>query len=86
MEAWNDAKKLVTDLEFAEARDPTTKGTADLVIYRERRDAAQVKYDNIVLDAQKAKEIYEAAGEIYLAADKERQEAQEVSVAAEALV
>ena len=81
-DSWEKARKLASDLEFAESKDSTPQGAKDLLVYQGRAAEAKKKYDDITGDTQKAKEIYEAAGEDYLKADQERQAAQEVSVAA----
>lgn len=64
--------KNYTDLEFAQSRDPSESQRLELIVLNRRIEVSQAKYDQVVLDTAKAKAVYDAAGDAYLAANKDR--------------
>lgn len=64
--------KNYTDLEFAQSRDPSESQRLELIVLNRRIEVSQAKYDQVVIDTAKAKAVYDAAGDAYLAANKDR--------------
>jgi hypothetical protein len=46
-----------------------------LIVFNRRIEVSQAKYDQVIIDTAKAKAVYEAAGDAYLNANKDRQAA-----------